>query len=654
MTPFDPAHIDLPPEDPAVSPVTGWTRAHWAAVADHLLLALRPYATPAHSRLLLPGITGAQGRDSDGLEGFARSFLLFAFRMRGESGADPLGFTEWYRKGLLAGCAAGGPERWPSPLDVPQAKVEAASIVVGLQLTRPWLWDTLSAHERDSVLDWLADVPHGAYPDNNWRWFRITVQTFLAGEGRPHDPRLLEADLADVESYYRGDGWYADGPLRAFDHYCGWAMHLYPMLWAGSPGAEELGAAERRSTFRDRLADYLDDYVHLIGADGMPLLQGRSLTYRFAAAAPLWMGALTGASRVRPGVLRRGASGMLRAFLDRGAVDRHGLLSVGLLDAWPAIAQSYSGSASPYWAAKGFLGLALGADHEVWTAVEEPLPVEIEDVRRIIRPAGWVVSGTVADGVVRVVNHGTDHGSPALVTADAPLYTRLGYSTTTLPPLLGTTRSSPVDNAVGAVDPRGRLTHRSGFVTEDLIDDGLAAIAGSTARTHWVEVEEGGFDVGWGYRGTTTDGPTLRTVSVVRGPWEVRVVRRLVADEGDEPVRLRVSGWPLVDARTEPGMDGSRRVVVRSGEAVSELRVLQGAGRTGVHIERGTSPLGAVSAVPWVEFEALETTDVVVVAVRLGRADPPPAPLADLVRGPDGETVVDVRWPGAGRSRVRV
>ncbi|WP_378145118.1 DUF2264 domain-containing protein [Cnuibacter sp. UC19_7] len=654
MTSFDPAHLILPPEDREISPITGWARAHWAAVADHLLLSLRPYASPAHSRVLLPGITGGQGRDSDGLEGFARSFLLFAFRMRGDGGADPLGFTEWYREGLLAGCAPDGPERWPSPSDVGQAKVEAASIVVGLQLTRPWLWDTLSAEEQRSVVGWLAEVPHGEYPDNNWRWFRITVETFLAAEGGPHDPRRIEADLTAIESYYRGDGWYADGPLRSFDHYCGWAMHLYPLLWAHSPGADLFGASRLEPAFRERLGRYLDDAIHLVGGDGLPLLQGRSLIYRFAAAAPLWMGALTGSGRLRPGVIRRAASGMLRAFVERGAVDHRGLLSVGLFGAWPAMAQSYSGSSSPYWATKGFLGLALPGDHEVWTAREEPLPVEVADVRRVIRPAGWIVSGTAADGIVRVVNHGTDHGSAGLVTADAPLYTRMAYSTATLPPLVGATVSSPVDNSVGAVDPHGRLTHRSGFTREEVGDDGLAAFAGSTARTHWVAVDESGRDLGSGREGAVTEGPTLRTMSLVRGPWEVRVVRRLHGEDPGRSVRLRVSGWPLTDTRAAPALNDSARVTVRSGDAVSELLVLRGEARTGVHAESGTSPLGAVSSIPWAEFDRVEVDEVVVIAVRLGRADPPAPPRVTLQAPEEGTVVGVVEWPGVGESRIRV
>lgn len=71
------------------------------------------------------------------------------------------------------------------------------------------------------------------------------------------------------------------------------------------------------------------------------------------------------------------------------------------------MAQFYFGVGSPYWASKGMLGLALPADHLVWAAEEEALPVEKEDTHRLISTPGWMVSGTSADGVVRVLNIGT-------------------------------------------------------------------------------------------------------------------------------------------------------------------------------------------------------------------------------------------------------
>jgi hypothetical protein len=118
--------------------------------------------------------------------------------------------------------------------------------------------------------------------------------------------------------------------------------------------------------------------------------QGRSLTYRFATTAPLWLGALTGRTPLAPGETRRLASGALKYFLERGAVDDRGLLSLGWHGPNEAVLQGYSGPASPYWASKGFLGLLLPPDHEVWTAVEEPGPVEREDaVTAIAPPTGF-------------------------------------------------------------------------------------------------------------------------------------------------------------------------------------------------------------------------------------------------------------------------
>ncbi|SFR72356.1 hypothetical protein SAMN04488591_3177 [Microbacterium azadirachtae] len=660
MTAFDPARLTLPPEDRALSPHTGWTRAHWAAVADHLLLSLRPFFTSTRSQVRLPGPVSSSGADSDGLEGFARSFLLFAFRLAGERGADPHGFLDWYRDGLVAGTDPQNPERWVLPAEQAQAEVEAASIALGLQLTRPWLWDTLDDEARQRVVDWLALNPVGWYPDNNWLWFRITVETFLASVGGPHDPARIAADLARIEDYYQGDGWWADGALRNYDYYCGWAMHLYPLLWAGSEGSTAFGSASLAPVYRARLAEFLDDFTALIGADGMPVLQGRSLIYRFATAAPLWMGALTGASRQSPGLLRRAASGELRAFLDRGAVDERGLLTMGLYGEWPAMAQTYSGAGSPYWASKGFLGLLLPADHPVWTAVEEPLPIEQGDVRRVIRPAGWLVSGTAADGIVRVINHGSDHALEGDRTGDSVLYGRFGYSSVTLPPLTGDAIDDPADSMVGAVDAAGRSTHRTGFARGPIGDDGVAAYAVSVADAHWVDssVDGPAYDHGAGRAGRVTGGPLLATASVVRGSWEVRATRRLprvgtIAD----PLPVRVSGWPLTDdaeAVTETGHDG---VAIHVDGLRSELRALPGIGggeiAASVRTETGVSPIGRITAIPRLEFAAVAEGDVVVAAVSLGRGEEE-APSSRVVVTRDDVAILQVTWPDGALSTVRI
>lgn len=578
----------------ATSPLTGWDRARWAAFGDHLLASVLPYASPGHARITLPGPEGGYGRAVDGLEGFARTFLLAGFRLAGERGADPHGYAEWYAQGLAAGSDPHAPDRWLRLSEHAQAKVEAASLALVLDLTREWVWDGLSPLVQEQLVDYLAEaVGDDTYPRINWVWFRLVVQTFLRSVGGPHSLDEMTEDLTTHDTFVRADAWLADGDERSYDHYNGWALHLYPTLWARMRGAQDL-AAPRRERDVQLLDRFLDDALALVGADGSPLLQGRSLTYRFAAAAPFWVGAIADVPSHSLGLLRRAASGVVDHFVRHGAPDDRGLLTQGWHHEWAPISQSYTGPGSPYWASKGLLGLALPADHPVWTAPEEPLPVERGDVLRAVAAPGWLVSGTRADGVVRVVNHGTDHAREGDRVGDSPLYARLAYSTATAPWSDPASRVSPVDQSVTLVDARGRATHRTGWRVlgtrvESRADQEPVGVSGSVARAHWLDADTDGRDHGSGLPGTATDAGTLTVVSLVRGPWEVRLVRvDELADGVDAAaLHLRVGGWPVV-----PG-DG----------LVAELAVLgEGTAATGRERRTGASPLGEESAVDVVDL----------------------------------------------------
>ena len=164
----------------------------------------------------------------------------------------------------------------------------------------------------------------------------------------------------------------------------------------------------RAEVYRQRLFRFLEQYRFMFGANGAPVYHGRSLTYRFATVAPLWLGALVDSTPLAPGETRRIASGVLRHFLDRGAL-RDGVLTLGWYDEFLPMIQHYSGHGSPYWGGKGFCGLLLPSDHPAWADHEEPMPVERSDFCVAMPAPGFVVRGTVADGVVRVASHRSDH-----------------------------------------------------------------------------------------------------------------------------------------------------------------------------------------------------------------------------------------------------
>jgi hypothetical protein len=580
-------------------------RGDLVALADRMLAAVRPFASPGHSLITLPGPEGGYGRAVDGLEGFARTFLLAGFRIAGERGVGVSDLAEWYAAGIATGTDPASPQRWVRLDEHPQAKVEAASLALVLDLTRPWLWDRLTPAVQERVVGYLAPaVGDPTYPRINWVWFRLVVQTFLRSVGGPWSADEMAEDLATHDTFARADGWLSDGDSRAYDHYVGWALHLYPTLWARMAGAADL-AGPRRERDVAALDRFLTDAVALVGADGSPLVQGRSLAYRFAAAAPFWAGAIAGVPSLSPGLLRAAATRIIGHFVEHGAPDDRGLLTLGWHAAWPRIAQSYSGPGSPYWATKGMLGLALPADHPVWTAPAEALPVAAGDLLRAVRAPGWLVSGTRADGIVRVVNHGTDHAVEGSTLSDSPLYARLAYSTATSPVLDDDGWANPVDQSVVLIDDAGRSTHRTGMRPLapwlDDADGGPVGVAGSVADAHWVAIEPGQRDHGGGRSGRSTPAGRLTVVSVVRGPWEVRLSRVDALADGVDPatVRLRVGGWPVAGGAGV--LLGPGAVAVSADGLVSRLWNLLGDGAPGFTEHGDGGPLGGPVFVPWLD-----------------------------------------------------
>jgi hypothetical protein len=638
------------PADPRLSPYTGWTRAHWEAVADQLLLAVRPYARDGNALIGLPGPASRSGAWSDGLEGFARTFLLAAFRLAGAGGRDPHGLAGWYAAGLAAGTDPASPQRWPRLDEIDQAKVEAASIAIALHETRPWIWDRLDDGVRGRILDWFAAFAGAWVPDNNWVWFRAVAAAFCRAAGGPWDQADIEHAVARTEGWYAGDGWYTDGGTRNFDHYNGWAMHLYPLWYCRISGSLADSGLEQR--YRSRLRRYLSDAARLVGGDGAPLFQGRSLTYRFAALAPFWAGALFDATPLAPGLTRRIASEMLRYFLSAGCLRADGTLSIGWHGEFLPVRQTYSGPGSPYWAAKGFAGLLLPESDPVWESAEEPLPVERGDFTRVARAPGWVISGTSADGIIRVANHGTDHaygpasGGPG--EADDPFYCRWSYATRTGPDLSAPDRSGPgldpsggVGCGVSLIDADGRTSIRRPL--ELVRVSGRAGV--SRHQAHWPS----------GPGEPAAAGPWLTTASVVRGCWEVRLVR-VAADAHAGPWELRIGGWPAAAGEPPAAREAPGTAEVRAADGLTSCVVaLHGTMNAGVHRPAAPHAFGRHAAVPFLRSAGqVRPGETYAAAVALSGDPAGPGEPPRLTTGPGeaGTLAVVIRWADGEQDRL--
>lgn len=246
----------------------------------------------------------------------------------------------------------------------------------------------------------------------------------------------------------------------------------------------------------------------------------------------------------------------MRHFAERGVPDERGLLTLGWYDTFLPSTQPYSGPASPYWASKGFLGLLLPADHAVWTARELPLPIEESDQYTALPAPGWLLHGTRDDGIVRLINHGSDHNPPFDESADPsegtddPHYARFAYSTATAPEAAPHAVARSIDNHLALVAPDGTPSPRRRI---------HPLRCGDRVAASWYAARLPGDDQP--YR--------IETTSVLHGPWEIRV-HRVEAPEG---VVVREGGHAVSHATSPFALSGPDWALARTADGLSSALV---------------------------------------------------------------------------------
>ncbi|WP_231391872.1 DUF2264 domain-containing protein [Arthrobacter sp. 35W] len=497
----------LPALDAALSPFTGWTRSHWEATADNWLGHIRRYSSELHAAPVLPGRVTRDGERRESMETIGRSLLMAAPRLAGAKGEDPLQLAAWYRQALLAGTDPAGPESWPRGvtckpplLGVTNSIVEAANIAFSLYISRDWLWEGFSREEKTQVADWLRHHARLEVWGNNWQLFPAMAEGFLRSVGEDVSGCTGARNVARVESWYLGDGWYTDGPEHAIDYYNAWAIHPYLWAWYEMTGQQDTYEGRR---CKERLGAFIETQSLMYADDGAVLHVGRSLAYRTAVLGALWCAELAGVNPLAPGATRRLASGVLANFTDRG-VGVDGPPSLGWYREHLDSCQEYSGFGSPYLAGIGFLGLALPADHPVWTAQEEAQPTDGAPLQRALPDVGWTFS--TAGDLVRLTNHGSDHcGLPVGwgTDPDDPHYAKFSYSTHTAPGT-GAAWVDNIDGHLALVDADGMASRRCSLRGTRV--DG--ALSGSV---HIPQLNN-----------TSLPGTAVTTVSLVEGIYELR------------------------------------------------------------------------------------------------------------------------------------
>jgi hypothetical protein len=379
-----------------------------------------------------PDLPGSDRGLVPGLEGFARMSVAWGAWLGLASNpvtlATPRGGVDAERLhvlGLLDGTDRRGRWYWGEIEDRDQRIVEAAELATGLWLGRARLAPALGADGLRQVLDWLDRVHGRDTYDDNWVLFPAIVATVQRFFGRSVPDAAIDAGIDTMLARYRGDGWYADGPGNAFDAYTGWAVHWDLLLWARIDGHRR---PRERSLVQRRARTYLRSITSQFASDGSRPLFGRSLGYRFAAAAPFALAALLDLRAVTAGLARRIASGTIARHLELGAVDPEtGWLRRGVGGEKPSVCERYVSAGAAAWAAHVFVALGLPADAPFWTAPEEPLPVEVGDGSRALRAPGFLLGWRRASGETWLVNAISGHPDDIPGHDYRPYYGKLVY-----------------------------------------------------------------------------------------------------------------------------------------------------------------------------------------------------------------------------------
>jgi len=350
------------------------------------------------------GRLSEHGKEIDGLEGFSRSAPLWgAWVKSGRPDAVRLldgsvvRLSEEFRRGLLAGTNLQSREYWGDVKDFDQRIVEASDIALSLWLFRDKVWDRLTKKDQAMVASWLNQVNGKEVRDNNWHLFPVFINVVLSELGAPHDSENAKRHYQRFKEFYRGDGWFSDGPGNLFDYYNAWGIE-YQLYWI-----DQVSPAWDRQYIRKVQEAFIATYRYFIGPAGLPIL-GRSVCYRMAAPAPLIFGQQLFPHLISPGEARRGLDVIWGYFIrHHGLID--GNMTQGYCREDPRILDDYSGPASCLWGLRSLvLAFYLPQSSRFWSGPVELLPVEKKSYAVHIPSTKWQIQGDQQTGAIRIIN----------------------------------------------------------------------------------------------------------------------------------------------------------------------------------------------------------------------------------------------------------
>jgi len=262
-----------------------------------------------------------------------------------------------------------------------QNLVDAAYIAESFIRAYDALWMPLDKVTKERYITEFKKLRKIEPPYTNWFLFSSVIESFIAkaaGLSEYDDYRVMTT-IRKVEEWYVGDGWYADGPVFAFDYYSSYVFHAMYLETLQNMIDAKANTRLEYQKYYDRALKRAQKYSiileRFISPEGTFPVIGRSTPYRMAAMQPLalmaWYQKLP--KELSNGQVRAALSQVMHRMYDHQQnYNDEGFLTIGFCGHQPETADWYTNNGSLYMTSLSLMPLGLPADHDFWTAPAEP------------------------------------------------------------------------------------------------------------------------------------------------------------------------------------------------------------------------------------------------------------------------------------------
>ena len=262
-----------------------------------------------------------------------------------------------------------------------QNLVDAAYIAESFIRAYDSLWMPLDDLTKQRYIDEFKKLRSIEPPYTNWFLFSSTIESFIAKAAglKEYDDFRVMMTIRKVEEWYVGDGWYADGPVFAFDYYSSYVFHAMYLETLQNMIDAKANTRLEYQKYYDRALKRAQKFSiileRFISPEGTFPVIGRSTPYRMAALQPLallaWQQKLP--KELSNGQVRSALTQVMHRMYDQQQnYNDGGFLTIGFCGSQPETADWYTNNGSLYMTSLSLMPLGLSANHDFWTCPAEP------------------------------------------------------------------------------------------------------------------------------------------------------------------------------------------------------------------------------------------------------------------------------------------